>query len=84
MYILATKRGWLKYRGAMIGVFLAGYGASRFLVEFFRQPDAQFISEGNPLGLAFHVGGFGLTMGQVLSLPMILLGLFMIARARKT
>jgi phosphatidylglycerol:prolipoprotein diacylglycerol transferase len=84
MYILATKRGWLKYRGAMIGVFLAGYGASRFLVEFFRQPDAQFISEGNPLGLAFHVGGFGLTMGQTLSLPMILLGLYMIARARKT
>ena len=65
------------------GTFFAGYGLARFLVEFVRQPDAQFISEGNPLGLAFHISGYGLTMGQLLSLPMIALGLWLIARARR-
>ncbi|MCH8499736.1 MAG: prolipoprotein diacylglyceryl transferase [Marinobacter sp.] len=51
-------------RMAVSGLFLVLYGAFRFLVEFFRQPDAQ-------LGyLAFD----WLTMGQVLSLPMILAG----------
>ncbi len=81
---------WLVYRsgafhapGRIMGVFLAGYGASRFIVEFFRQPDAQFVSPGNPLGLAWHVGGYGLTMGQLLCLPMIALGLWFILRARR-
>jgi len=64
-------------------VFFAGYGSARFLVEFVRQPDAQFISPGNPLGLALHLGGYGLTMGQLLSLPMIAFGLGMIAYARR-
>ncbi len=81
---------WLVYRsgafhapGRIMGVFLAGYGTSRFIVEFFRQPDAQFVSPGNPLGLAWHVGGYGLTMGQLLCLPMIALGLWFILRARR-
>lgn len=82
MFWLAYRRGWLQRPGALIGVFLAGYGAARFFVEFFRQPDAQFVTEGNPLGLAVQVSGYGLTMGQLLSLPMIVLGLWMIARAR--
>lgn len=69
--------------GVVAGVFFAGYGAARFLVEFVRQPDAQFVSPGNPLGLAWHVGGYGLTMGQILSLPMILLGLWLILRNRR-
>jgi len=64
-------------------VFFAGYGAARFLVEFVRQPDAQFVSPGNPLGLAFHVDGYGLTMGQALSLPMIAFGLGMVLWARR-
>ncbi|WP_299210210.1 prolipoprotein diacylglyceryl transferase [uncultured Tateyamaria sp.] len=80
---LAWRRGALKRPGILTGLFLAGYGISRFLVEFVRQPDAQFISSGNPLGLAWHIGGYGLTMGQILSLPMILLGLWLIARARR-
>ncbi|MFN4155447.1 MAG: prolipoprotein diacylglyceryl transferase [Paracoccaceae bacterium] len=79
---LAYRRGWLKWPGALTGVFLAGYGAARFVVEFVRQPDAQFITEGNPLGLALHIGGYGLTMGQILSLPMILVGLWLLMRAR--
>jgi len=53
-------------------------------VEFVRQPDAQFIGPENPLGLAWHVGGWGLTMGQILSLPMIVFGIVMIAWARRT
>ena len=79
---LAWRRGWLKTPGRIAGLFFAGYGAARFVVEFVRQPDAQFISEGNPLGLALHIGGYGLTMGQILSLPMILVGLWFIARAK--
>lgn len=77
------RAGWLQTPGRAAGLFFAGYGVARFVVEFFRQPDAQFISEGNPLGLAFQAGGYGLTMGQILTLPMILAGLWFIARARK-
>lgn len=79
---LAWRRGWLKAPGRIAGLFFAGYGLARFAVEFVRQPDAQFISEGNPLGLALHLGGYGLTMGQMLSLPMIIAGIWFIARAR--
>jgi phosphatidylglycerol:prolipoprotein diacylglycerol transferase len=82
LVLVWRKRAFLR-PGLTLGVFLAGYGMSRFVVEFFRQPDAQFVTVGNPLGLALHVGGFGLTMGQLLSLPMILLGLFFIQRARR-
>lgn len=80
---LAFRRRWLHTPGALTGVFLAGYGAARFLVEFFRQPDAQFVTNGNPLGLAFQTGGYGLTMGQALSLPMIAVGLYLIVKARR-
>lgn len=80
---LAWRRGWLKFPGRIAGSFLAGYGMARFLVEFVRQPDAQFVSEGNPLGLALHVHGLGLTMGQTLSLPMIAAGLWLAIRSRR-
>lgn len=80
---LAFRRGWFKRPGALMGVFLVGYGIARFVVEFVRQPDAQFVSEGNPIGLAVHVGGYGLTMGQFLSLPMIAVGLWFVLRARE-
>lgn len=80
---MAWRRDGFKRPGLLTGVFLTGYGISRFAVEFVRQPDAQFISDGNPLGLAWHISGYGLTMGQILSLPMILLGLWLIASARR-
>ena len=80
---LGFRKGALKFPGRITGTFFAGYGLARFVVEFARQPDAQFISEGNPLGLAFHINGVGLTMGQILSLPMILFGLWMIQRSRR-
>lgn len=79
---LIWRRDWLKTPGKIAGLFFAGYGVARFLVEFVRQPDAQFVSEGNPLGLALHVAGYGLTMGQILTLPMIAVGLWFIAKAK--
>ncbi|VCU59365.1 Prolipoprotein diacylglyceryl transferase [Tritonibacter mobilis] len=86
--ILGALILWMVYRrnafhapGRILGTFLAGYGIARFIVEFFRQPDAQFISDGNPLGLAWQIGGYGLTQGQALSVPMIALGLWFILRA---
>lgn len=81
--LLIWRAGWLRFPGRIAGLFFAGYGLARFVVEFFRQPDAQFISEGNPLGLALHAGGYGLTMGQILTLPMIVAGVWFIARARR-
>lgn len=81
---LAFRRGALKVPGRIVGLFIGGYGAARFFVEFFRQPDPQFVSEGNPLGLAWHVGGYGLTMGQLLSLPMIAIGLYLWRSGRRT
>ncbi len=80
---LIWRRGWLKYPGRIAGLFFIGYGLARFLVEFVRQPDAQFISAGNPLGLAWQMGGYGLTMGQILTIPMILVGLWFLLRARR-
>jgi phosphatidylglycerol---prolipoprotein diacylglyceryl transferase len=58
--------------GLICGVFLAGYGAARMIGELFRQPDA-------------HIGflGFGTTMGQWLSLPLMIGGLYLINRARQ-
>jgi phosphatidylglycerol:prolipoprotein diacylglycerol transferase len=79
---LAFRRGWLRRPGAIMGLFIAGYGLARFLVEFVRQPDAQFVTSANPVGWALDLGGFGLTMGQLLSLPMIAAGLWFLSRAR--
>lgn len=65
----------LKYRalarpGMIFGVFLAGYGLSRILVETVREPDA-------------HIGYLvaGTTWGQWLSVPMVLLGAYLVRRA---
>ncbi len=73
MYI--ALKGGLKRPGYLTGVFALGYGASRFLVEFFRVPDPQFFSQENPYGFAFKLGDYGITMGQSLSIPMILVGI---------
>lgn len=78
LLVLAWRRGWLKWPGALTGTFLMGYGLSRAFVEFFRQPDMQFMTEGNPVGHVIRLGNWGLTMGQTLSIPMILVGLFLL------
>ncbi len=80
---LVWRKGWLRRPGQTVGLFMAGYGIARFLVEFVRQPDAQFVSADNPLGLYWHVGGYGLTAGQTLSLPMIAVGVLLIWYARR-
>ena len=57
--------------GAVAGLFVLGYGTFRFIVEFFREPDS-------------HLGAvaFGwMSMGQILCIPMILLGLFFVLRS---
>lgn len=82
LLVLVWKRGWLRTPWAATGVFFTGYGASRFFVELFRQADAQFISPDNPMGYVIHSGGIGLSMGQVLSLPMLLVGLFLLWSSR--
>jgi phosphatidylglycerol---prolipoprotein diacylglyceryl transferase len=82
LFWVVWRRGWLNWPGSVMGLFIAGYGAARFVVELFRQPDADFVSPGNPLGYAVQAGGWGLTMGQVLCLPMIALGLWFLLRAR--
>ncbi len=58
--------------GAISAVFLIGYGTLRFLAEFTREPDSF-------LGLP----GFGLSMGQWLSLPMIVAGFIMLRWAQR-
>lgn len=63
-----------RYRpGLLVGTFILGYGLSRFLVEFFRSPDMQ---------LMWLVEDTGLSMGQWLTVPMILGGVYLIATAK--
>lgn len=60
--------------GRLSGTFLLGYGLARFVVEFVRLPDA-------------HIGYIAwdwLTKGQLLSLPMIAIGLFLLCRQSTT
>jgi phosphatidylglycerol---prolipoprotein diacylglyceryl transferase len=71
---IATHRfGALAKPGQASGVFALGYGLSRILVEFFRVPDAQ-------------IGYFGsfITMGMILSLPLVFVGIWLLWRARDT
>lgn len=60
--------------GKLVGTFLLGYGLSRFVVEFFREPDSQFA--GTFFENVLH-------MGQVLTLPMIFGGLYLILTAKR-
>ena len=83
LIVLAFRRGWFKRPGALTGVFLMGYAVSRMLVELVRQADPQFITESNPMGYVVQIGGAGLSMGQLLSLPMLALGAALVLNARR-
>jgi phosphatidylglycerol:prolipoprotein diacylglycerol transferase len=61
-------------RMAVSALFLMGYGLFRFLIEFVRMPDAH---------LGYLAGGW-LTMGQLLSLPMIIIGIILMMTAYRT
>ncbi len=76
LYTFNRRRGRYLAPGTYGGVFLLGYGIIRSVLELFRQPDAQFTDAGDPIGTVLGP----LTMGQTLSLAMIVAGLYFIAR----
>ena len=67
--LILWRRGWLQQHGRITGVLLAGYGVARSMIEFVREPDAQ-------IGLLLD----SVSMGQLLSAPMIIFGLYLIKR----
>jgi phosphatidylglycerol:prolipoprotein diacylglycerol transferase len=70
--ILARRPSIRNRPGLLAGIFFIGYGISRIVVEHFREPDPQ---------LGFLLGG-NVTMGQILSVPMVLVGIALIVIAR--
>jgi phosphatidylglycerol:prolipoprotein diacylglycerol transferase len=68
---LMMRAGALRRPGLVIGAFALGYGVARIACEFFREPDPQ---------LGFLWGG--LTMGMLLSVPLMLVGIAFIAAAK--
>ncbi len=70
LFALSRKKPPLP-RGTFLGIFLIMYGVFRFIIEFVRQPDAQ---------LGYLWGGW-LTMGQVLSVPLIIIGIVVLVMA---
>ncbi len=72
LYLLSRKNP-PRPRGTFLGLFLVMHGSFRFLIEFVREPDAQ---------LGYLWGGW-LTMGQVLSIPLILVGVGVLIYAVK-
>ncbi len=81
LLFLLAKSGAFRRPGLLTGVFAFGYGFSRFVVEYVRVPDPQFFSIENPYGFAFMIDNYGITMGQLLSLPMIAIGAILLLRA---
>ena len=72
MFVLSRREAIRARTGLLTGVFLAGYALARMTGEMFREPDGF---------LGFLLAGT--TMGQVLSVPMLLAGLFLMARAAR-
>lgn len=70
LYLMSRRKPPLP-QGTFMGTFILGYGIVRFLIEFVRVPDAQ-------LG---YILGDVITMGQLLSLPLIVIGIGLIAYA---
>jgi phosphatidylglycerol:prolipoprotein diacylglycerol transferase len=72
MWILGRRESLRRRFGCLTGWFLIGYGIARITGEFFRQPDPF-------LGFLY----FGATMGQLLCLPMLAAGAFLVVRSRR-
>ena len=72
LYIAAQRFDALRRPGLESGLFLCGYAVCRIVVELFREPDVQ---------IGFLLGGA--TMGQLLSLPMLVFGIAFIWQARR-
>jgi phosphatidylglycerol:prolipoprotein diacylglycerol transferase len=73
IWLLGTRLNKLRKPGLVMGVFIAGYGILRILVEMVRNPDAQM--------LPFFKNV--ITMGQLLSVPMVVAGVWLVWRAIK-
>jgi phosphatidylglycerol:prolipoprotein diacylglycerol transferase len=76
LLLYAEHRGTRRRRGVETGIFLAGYAVARMSGELFRQPDVQ-------LGFLFYIGNFGVTMGQLLSVPVLIAGILIIVGAQR-
>jgi len=74
LYILSRRKPPLP-QASYFGIFLTGYGVFRIAVEFVRQPDVQ---------LGYLLGTDWVTMGMILSLPMVLIGIGCIIFASRT
>jgi phosphatidylglycerol:prolipoprotein diacylglycerol transferase len=72
MWALGRREALRRHGGRLTGIFLVGYAVARIVAEFFREPD---------YFLGFLPGGA--TMGQVLSVPVLLAGLALIAWSRR-
>ncbi|MBK6356195.1 MAG: prolipoprotein diacylglyceryl transferase [Betaproteobacteria bacterium] len=70
--ILWLFSGRPQQRGAVSGIFLIGYGCFRFITEFFREPDAGIFGQ-----------SYTISMGQWLSLPMVLVGVILLVLAQR-
>ena len=72
LYLIAQKEEYRERTGLLTGIFMVGYSGARGFVELVRQPDA-------------HIGILigGMTMGQWLSVPVFLFGLYLIFRPHK-
>jgi phosphatidylglycerol:prolipoprotein diacylglycerol transferase len=79
----AIRAGALARPGRVFGLFLIGYAMARTAIEGFRQADAQFVTAANPHGHVLALGELGLTMGQLLSLPMLLAGVVLLVRSAR-
>ena len=71
LYALGRMEGVRRRAGLLTGVFLSGYALARSLAELFRQPDVH---------IGFLLGGT--TMGQLLSAPMLAIGVYLILSAK--
>jgi phosphatidylglycerol:prolipoprotein diacylglycerol transferase len=69
LFVLSRRDAIRARAGMLTGVFLTGYGLARIVGEFFREPDSF-------LGFL----AFGATMGQLLSIPMVVAGIWLIRR----
>ena len=72
LYVLSRNEKFCKQAGLLTGIFMVGYAVARGAVELVRQPDPH---------LGILTGG--LTMGQWLSIPVFLFGLYLILRPNK-
>jgi phosphatidylglycerol---prolipoprotein diacylglyceryl transferase len=80
LLFIAVRIGTHKYQalahpGRASGIFALGYGLSRIIVEYFREPDKQ---------LGYLLGTDFITMGMVLSLPLVIVGVWLLLRSRNT